>query len=1080
MTITDSTQDYTYSPSVNIIRDKDKEIRYIPTYNGQRAFEQIISMSGIGTRSFSIVGAYGSGKSAFLWALAEAINKNKPYFEGWNYLLKSYSKNEIIDFIGDFSSVIDSFARELKCEKENVIAALHAHAEDLKNKNTALLIRIDEFGKFLEHAAKSNPEGEFYFLQQLAEMVNNPQGNIILITTLHQDFAAYAYHLNDRQRNEWAKVKGRFKEITFNEPTEQLLLLVANRLQELRYPVDNTLIVELLHVLDIAKLFPLKDYFNLDTARKLTPLDILAGSSLVIALQRYGQNERSVFSFIESKDFKGLHQYIEAPDAPMYNLAHVYNYITYHYYNQITVKDNPDYRVWRLMRDNIERAEGLFDDQLLLEATQLIKTIGLLNLFGKTSSKVNKDFLIGYGRLVQNQKDTAETLRLLEQHKIIRFREHSNRYVLFEGTDVDIEYAINAAGELVGHVSQISQYLNEYFKFPIIPAKRYQVEIGTPRFFEIKISDSPIAVSPAGERDGFINLVFSSTHTEEQIRTYSANVDDAIIYVYFKHNQLIREQVTEIEKIKQARQKYGDDKTARFEFDHILLHQQNLLRHYVLDKFYAADQNEVSFYHRGIKVNTIHNRRSLNNFLSDISITTYQGTPVFLNEMVNKTKLGGSIVTARKSLLNRLVENSNEYDLGFSPNLFPPEKTIYLSLIKEKGFHQKVDGIWQLTEPTDLSLAGIWDCFNKFLTDAKHSKLSLQELSDRLLERPIKVKKGFVDFFLPIALLVRQSDFSLFNNDVFIPKLNANILDLIIKKPSDYSIKSFSASGINLSVFNKYRALLNQKEISKHTNVGFIETIRPFLSFYQNLPTYSKNTNKLSKEALGLRKAIQNSSDPEKTFFEDFPQAFGYSLVDLDQNAEKLERYFLDLSHGITEIRTTYPNLLTRYETFIFEEIIGNQTLPFEEWKNNFQQRFKNIKGYLVAPHLKVFLQRIHSKIEEKNTWLSSLAHAILGKQLDEINDEDELILFRRFKDWIHELDNYVDLQDKPSSENLQNSLKIEITSLESGTLKQTLTFPKSKEKEVASIEKKIVKFLTTDKNLNVFILTKILNEQLR
>lgn len=61
------------------------------------------------------------------------------------------------------------------------------------------------------------------FLQTLAEFVNVSSRNVILITTLHQNFGSYAHKLTETQRNEWLKVKGRFKELVFAEPVEQLL-----------------------------------------------------------------------------------------------------------------------------------------------------------------------------------------------------------------------------------------------------------------------------------------------------------------------------------------------------------------------------------------------------------------------------------------------------------------------------------------------------------------------------------------------------------------------------------------------------------------------------------------------------------------------------------------------------------------------------------------------------------------------------------------------------------------------------------------------------------------------------------------
>ncbi|RZK60452.1 MAG: hypothetical protein EOO91_01415 [Pedobacter sp.] len=1073
-------QDYSFSPSVNIIRDKGKQLKYIATANGQRAFEQIVTLAPVGTRSFSLIGAYGSGKSTFLWALAETANSNKVYFEGFDYLLKGYPKIELLDFVGEFSSITEAFSNALKCDISKVVTSLGEYANRLKKEEVSLIIRIDEFGKYLEFAAKTNPDKEFYFLQQLAELANDQQRNIILITTLHQDFAAYAYQLSDRQRNEWQKVKGRFKEITFNEPSEQLLLLAADRLEEIPFDVDDQLLSNLLNLITEAKAFPLKDYFSLVIAKKLAPIEILAGSVLTLALQRYGQNERSLFSFIEGKDYRGLDQFVKAPDAKLYNLVNVCDYLLYHYYNQLIVKENPDFRAWRLIRENLEVVEGLFDGAELMEARQLIKIIGLLNIFGKASIQIDKAFLVEYCNLVLSQKHIQKVLARLEDKKVIRFREHNQKYILFEGTDVDIEYAIDEAGNIIGNVINVSRLLNEYFKFPILTAKSYQINVGTPRYFEIKISDEPINELAKGERDGFINLIFSTVLTEEEIKQYSKKNTEATLYVFFKNIKRIQEEITLIEKVKQAKLKYNDDKVARHEFDQILNHHQNILRYLVLDRFYTADPAYVSFFFGGDKVGSIINRRTLNSYLSHIAVAVYPSTPHFLNEMVNKTRLSTAIISARKNLLNRLVDNVVVADLGFSSQQFPPEKTIYQSLLKANGFHTEVGGIWQLNDPKQGSFDEVWRNFELFLDNARYVKLSLQEFVDTLLAKPFKLKAGLVDFLLPICLLVRQSDFALFNKNSFIPKLSGDLLDLIIKKPSDYALKSFSATGIHLSVFNKYRGLLNQKEELKPSNKGFIEIIRPFLAFYEDLSPYGQQTKKITKEAIALRYAISESEDPEKTFFEDFPQALGYTLVELDKDQQKLEQYFNKLRATITEIRTSYQNLLARYELFILEEIIGETDISFKDWKALLQKRFKTIKSYIVPSHLKVFLQRLQSNIDDRDTWLSSLAHAIVNKQLEEISDADELTLFFKFRTWVHELDNYADLQKQVTEDQLQQSVRVEITTLDSGVIKQVMTVPKSKEKEIRKVEDRMNKELTDDKNLNIFILTRMLNDLIK
>ena len=60
---------YYYSPSINIVRDLNKNLEYIPTTNAKQVYTHIAKNYATGTHSFNIVGSYGTGKSSFLLAL---------------------------------------------------------------------------------------------------------------------------------------------------------------------------------------------------------------------------------------------------------------------------------------------------------------------------------------------------------------------------------------------------------------------------------------------------------------------------------------------------------------------------------------------------------------------------------------------------------------------------------------------------------------------------------------------------------------------------------------------------------------------------------------------------------------------------------------------------------------------------------------------------------------------------------------------------------------------------------------------------------------------------------------------------
>lgn len=1066
---------YIFSPSVNIVRDKKSSLQYITTYNAEAVFAQIKSSINAGVRSFTIVGAYGTGKSVFLWALQKQLTKKANYFQSNEAFISGYKYYKFLDFVGEFSSLIQSFENEFEINSRKIIDAIKVKADSLKKDEAALIISIDEFGKYLEFAAQNNPEAELYFLQQIAELANDRNENIVIFTVLHQDFSAYAYKLSTSQRKEWEKVKGRFKEITFNEPVEQLLFLASARLKDINYDFSETSLRQLLDTIEEAQIFPLKDYFSADIAINLLPIDILAASTLTIALQRYGQNERSLFSFIELDDYLGVREFIEKPDAPLYNIVSVYNYLNRHFYSYLSTKYNPDYANWAAIKIAIERAEGVLTDNVS-EAIKLIKIIGLLNIFSNKSAKLNAQFLSQYARITLGIENTKELLDALSKYKIIRFVEIHTSYKLFEGTDVDIELAIDEAGQLVEKIKHVSKYLNEHLEFPYIPAKAYHYKTGTPRYFEFKLTEEPISEAPSGELDGYINLIFSESLSSEKVKAHSAKCEEAILFILFKNASSIKQLVHEIIKVERAIQDNANDSVAVREFKLILSHQKSLLHHYVLHKLYTPDIN-LEFYFKGEK-QVVLNRKAFNQLLSEICGNVYHATPKYLNEMVNKTKLSSQIATARKNLIRNLIDKPREILLGYNDHQFPPDKTIYLSLLAETGIHQTVNGELGLHAPTNPSFKQLWSMSENFFESCKQNKRSLADYTKLLSSRPLKLKDGFINFWFPIFLLIKKDEYALFGKDGYLPYLTADTLELIVKKPKDYEIKSLDVQGIKLEVFNKYREFISQATTTYASNESFIETVKPFLSFYRGLNTYAKNTATISKKAQALRLAIATAKEPEKVFFEDFPQALGSTLEEINQDQNKLEAYFDELRNVIKEIRTSFDQLQDRFESFIQSEIVG-QELNFDDLKDTLANRYKSLKQYALIANQKAFFQRITAPLDTRDAWLNSLAQAVLQKPLSQLEDEEEPKLYDRFKELIHSLDNLIEISSSAVAENDQ-LFKVEVTSFLEGVQQKIVRIPKASAAKASELEDKLKQVLSADKDLNIAILTQLLKDQFK
>lgn len=1064
-----------FTTSVNILRDTERDFSYIPTPNAGKVVNQIVNDFKKGIRSFNIIGTYGTGKSSFLLALEQSIKGKKRFFE------PNFIANPIVDFVkivGSYTSIVEQFSdifdvSTSKNRHENILSEIFNRYHSL-GQNGILFLLLDEFGKFLEYASKHNPENELYFIQQLAEFCNNPKYNIVLITTVHQNFESYAYSLNSTQKQEWAKVKGRFREITFNEPVEQLLYLASEYVAENISAKPNKLIIDKCLKLAIeTKAFDFNQVFLNEIATKLYPLDILSANTLTLALQRYGQNERSLFTFLESTDHTGLIKY-NKQENPFYNLSCVYDYLNFNFYSFLTSRYNPDFSAWSSIRSAIENVERTFDSSIN-DYVKIIKIIGLLNIFSANGAVLESYFLNNYLEIVCGISDSETLIKNLDTKKIIRYRSHSKRYILFEGTDLDIQTAIIEAGNKISEVSDVTTLLNEHFQFSPVSAKLYTYETGTPRFFEFVISDYPTRKTPVGEIDGFVNLIFNSKISYLDIKEASEKQKEAIIYCFFQNSEEIKNLLFEIEKIRKVIDENRDDKVAKRELENIVESQIRLLNHYISDSIYTGSK-DIKWFFKGVE-KTISNKKDFIKLLSQVCSVVYNATPVFRNEMVNRHKISSSIHTAKKNYFKALANNWDKENLGFEDAKFPPEKTIYLSLLKENGISPIRENTTDVISiHKDSSFYDLWITSEKFIEDAKFEPKRISDFSEILSKRPFKLKQGLIDFWIPTFLFLKRDDFAIFSEDSYIPDLSEENIDLIAKYPQNYTIKAFDIEGVKLDIFNSYRTFLNQSVEQKFDNSSFIETIKPFIVFYKQLPEYSKHTKRLSPSALKIRQAIVKSKDPEETFFESFPSALGLSISALQNDRSKLQSYAINLQNAVRELRTSFDELIQRFENFICDEIVG-KSVEFEDYKEHLQKRFKKLKKHLLLANQKTFVQRIDSALDDKKLWLNSIAQAITGKTLESFTDEDEILLYEKFKATILELDSLTSISKADIDEANEEVIGVKIDSFFSKIDPKVVRVPKNKSQEIEGLKNELKSKLSKDNTSNIAAVLNLLKE---
>ncbi|RKS03075.1 ATP-binding protein [Flavobacterium sp. 102] len=984
-----------FNISTNIVRDQSKDLNYVVTPNATKIFERIFSSENSANRSFTIIGNYGTGKSTFLWALEKNLLKKKIYFS--TKANERYQSYQILKLIGDATSLTFAFQKALGLDtvssSRDIIDALEKRRVAADKKKNGFVILIDEFGKFLEHINKNKKSNDLYLLQLVSEWANDLDKNAYFIITLHQNFISYSSSLDLVDRQEWEKIKGRFVELLFNEPVEQLLFFASKQLEKIS--IAATLKKDFASLNDaISKshlvAFTQSGHGNL--TERLYPLDWLSANMLVQSLQRYGQNERSLFSFLN--EFEALKDTIA---NPFFNVTAVYDYLIQTLSSDIQNYSNPHRPQWLSSMRALERAELYFTDDYAV-AAEIIKTICLVTIFGKAGGKFDKEFASIYLSLTTSYSSDfiRDSIEKLEQSGIIRFYKHSHKLNFLEGTDIDIEQELTNITKEIDANFSISEELGRLITFPVENAKRHSFLTGTPRYFEYRILNDLNDIRYAeGAIDGYINLIFNSKIKGKDVKRISSE-SQTNLFVLYKNSDAIYNEIFTINKYKLLLNKFVRDVNALKLLNEELQHHVNKLHWLVLQNLYNDAKENLWFYNGGSR--TVQSRKELNSLLSEICDREFGDAPILKNELFNRENLSPQINTARKFLMRKVLEFENDALLGFEVSRFPPEKSIYLSLLKQSTIHREVDGVYQYAPPLEGTFTPLWTTCNAFLASAKSSKRNLGELYEVLKTKPFKLKKGFVEFWIPLFLIIKKEDYALFHEtNGFVPYISEDVLDMIHKSAHNYSIKSYDVTGLNINLLEGYKEMVNVSEEGKGTQSTFLSIFGNFLRFYRSLNDYTINTKKLSDKAIKLREAIKTAKDPEDALFNQFPAALGFHSLSIKDDEEVLKNYTLHIQDAIRELRSCYDGLIDRVERTILESI-DSKGQDFIAYKNNITNKLRSIDSSLLSTEQGIFFKRVFSPLDDRVSWLKSIADVALGKSIDKMIDEEEVLLMNNIK----------------------------------------------------------------------------------
>src|SRR5439155_5224350 len=112
----------------------------------------------------------------------------------------------------------------------------------------------------------------------------------------------------------------------------------------------------------------------------------------------------------------------------------------------------------------------------------------------------------------------------------------------------------------------------------------------------------------------------------------------------------------------------------------------------------------------------VKSSRELMAWLSDLFDLAYRAAPSIKNELLNRRELSSAAAKARRNLLEAMITRRSVARLGFVG--YPPEVSMYRSLLEEHGIHRQVGDSWCFMPP-DGSLRAAWNAIETFFAETE-------------------------------------------------------------------------------------------------------------------------------------------------------------------------------------------------------------------------------------------------------------------------------------------------------------------------------------------------------------------------
>jgi len=601
-----------------------------------------------------------------------------------------------------------------------------------------------------------------------------------------------------------------------------------------------------------------------------------------------------------------------------------------------------------------------------------------------------------------DDETVADALLALQGRRLLVYRQHRDSYIIWEGSDLDLDALAQEARRDLGERVSLPGLLQRHADTTPRIARRHSYRSGATRTFAVRYVDASqlgAALPPIAGFDG--ELLHVVPADEEELKRAkrwaedpARDVETGRITVLPRRVRELRDLLLDVAALRSLldeRAELEHDRPARREVAGRLIEAQQALAH-VIAETYGGERSRW-FYRK--EKRPMVSARQIDELLSEAADVTYDRTPRVWNELIVRRQLSSAAAKARRNLVEAMLKHANEERLGLVG--YPPERAIYESVLGAGGLHRQDEaGEWRIGSPPandPLRLRPAWDAMEQFLAVEASEPHPLTALFAILEGPPFGVKAGLIPLLFVALYAARSGEVDLYERGNYVPLPDIATFERLLTRPEQFAVRLSHAVGARWLVYERLAHALAPRALDQSAQPALLAVAMPLLRLLNRLPAFSKQTRQVSARAQAVRQALREARSPDELLFERLPLACGLPPFrpDEPEGETRVDAFAAALREGLEELEDAYSRLIGTIATRI--GMAFDLRSSGAKARAELQARYALVAETTNDSLLRALGVRLDTADPDGDAWVESLA-ALVGRRPPDLWGDGDLPAF--------------------------------------------------------------------------------------